>query len=295
MRVAITGGTGFVGPAVVQAVLDQGHEVRVLEHHRPCEVPDQARLTRVSGDVLDDSALDRLMAEADAVIHLVAIIREKPSKGITFARLHTEATRRAVDAAKRHSARRFILMSANGVESDIDTGYYRTKREMEDLVTQSGLEWTIFRPSYIAGDRPDGFDDRFARVVDKLPLLPDFAGGQFEIQPVALSDVARAFAKSVAMPASVGETYVLVGPERMTWHDYLTRLKAVRGRKRIVIPAPGWAVKTAASLLGSAFPASRDQLTMMFAGNVGDPRPAAEAFGLDLVRWEDAVAGLRRD
>lgn len=294
MKVAVTGGTGFVGPALVQALLDAGHEVVVLEHRRPVEVADSPRLLRVKGDVTDRESLKRAFEGCDAVAHLVAIIRQDRSKGITFERVHVEGTRNVVEAAKAAGVRRFLLMSANGVESSMDTGYFRTKREMERLVKEAGFEWTIFRPSYIAGSREGGFDHLFAGVVDKAPVLPLFAGGRFEMMPVARKDVAEAFARALDRPVSIGKTYVLVGPERFTWKEYLQRLSRVRRRRRALVPVPGWAVLGMAGALGPLFPADKDQLRMLMLGNVGDGSEAVRDLGLRLEPWESAVAGLRR-
>lgn len=292
MKVAITGGTGFVGPAVVQAMLDEGHDVVVLEHHKPVPIPDHARLRRVKGDIMEPASLRAAFAGCDAVAHLVAIIKPKPEKGITFERIHVEGTRNVVDAAKAEGVRRFLLMSANGVDLGVETPYFRTKREMERLVKEAGFDWTIFRPSYVADSTEGGFDAQFADIVDTMPVLPAFGGGRFKIQPVARKDVAEAFAHALSKPASVGHTYTLVGPERMEWRDYLERLADIRDRKRVIAPVPWGAALALARLPG--FPAEPDQLRMMRAGNVGDATEAVRDLDLDLTRWEDAVSGLRR-
>lgn len=294
MKVAVTGGTGYLGPAVVQALLDAGHEVVVLEHRRPVEVPDSPRLLRVKGDVADPSSLKAAFEGADAVAHLVAIIREDPRKGVTFQRVHVEGTRNVVAAAKAAGARRFLLMSANGVDMGMSTPYFDTKREMERMVKEAGFQWTIFRPSYVAGAREGGFDAQFASIVDKAPMLPLFGGGKFEIQPVSRRDVALAFARALERPESVGKTYVLAGPERFTWKEYLVRMARLRRRKRAMAPVPRGVVLGLAGMLGRAFPADKDQLRMLMAGNVGDPEPAARELGLPLEPWEKAVEGLRR-
>lgn len=293
MKVAVTGGTGFVGPAVVQSLLDAGHEVVVLEHRRPVDLPDSPRLRRAKGDVTDPAALKAAFEGCEAVAHLVAIIREAPKKGVTFERVHVEGTRHVVQAAKAAGVRRFLLMSANGADF-ADTPYFRTKLEMERLVKEGGFAWTVFRPSYIAGSRAGGFDAQFADIVDKAPVLPLFGGGRFEMMPVSRRDVAQAFARALERPASVGKTYVLVGPERFTWKEYLQRLAKLRGRKRLMAPAPVPVVVGMAKVLGPLFPADADQIRMLVRGNVGDPAPAVKDLGLDLQRWEDAVAGLKR-
>src|SRR5688572_9692627 len=84
MRVAITGGTGYAGPAVVEEILRAGHEVVVVEHRTPVPIGAHSRLRRARGDVRDVRALQEAFEGCDAVVHLVAILREEAKKGITF-------------------------------------------------------------------------------------------------------------------------------------------------------------------------------------------------------------------
>ncbi len=110
-------------------------------------------LRLISGDLLDAKALDTGMQDCQTVIHLVGIIMEKPSEGITFQRIHVDGTRAVVDAAARNGIGRFVQMSALGARSGAASEYHRTKFAAEQYVQQSGLEWTILQPSLIHGAR----------------------------------------------------------------------------------------------------------------------------------------------
>lgn len=305
MKVAVTGGTGYVGPAIVKEMLAEGHEVTVLEHRRPVPVPDQAKLHRAKGDIRDRASLEKAFAGHDAVVHLVAILKEDPKRGVTFQSVHVEGARNVIEAAKAAGARRLLLMTANGVD-DRDTPYFETKWRMEEMAKASGLDWTIFRPSYVSGTgehgadaktssrgSDDSFDETFARIVDAFPVLPAFDGGRFEIQPISRRNVAQAFARALTRPQTVGRTYILVGPEAMTWREYLQRLARLRGKKRVLAWAPSGLVRAMAGV-APGFPATSDQIKMLVRGSVGDPGPAVRDLGLQLDTWEEAVAGLRR-
>lgn len=305
MKVFVTGGTGYVGPAVVREMLAEGHDVVVLEHNRPVPVDDTPRLHRRKGDVRDRKSLQAAMEGCDAVCHLVAVLKEDAKRGVTFQRVHVDGARNVVEAAKARGIKRFLLMTANGTD-DRDTPYFATKWEMERMVKEAAFDWTIFRPSYVSGtgehsrDAKEGsrgtdasFDEMFAGIVDKSPVLPAFSGGHFEIQPVSRRNVAQAFARALARPRTVGQTYVLVGPERFTWREYLRRLSAVRGKRRLIAWAPTPVIMGVASV-APGFPATADQIRMLVRGSVGDPGPAVRDLDLTLDTWEEAVASLRR-
>ena len=151
MRVALIGGTGFVGGYLVDALLEAGHDVSLLVR-RGSEGKVQADVWRtISGDTAEDSAVAATVAECDAVIYNVGILRESPRQGITFESLQFDGVVRAVEAAKNAGVRRFLLMSANGAKVP-GTPYQETKKRAEDHVLSSGLDATVFRPSVIFGD-----------------------------------------------------------------------------------------------------------------------------------------------
>src|SRR2546430_822240 len=148
-RVFVTGATGFVGRAVIQAVRAEGHVVRCLV--RRGSEPDLhgfEAIERVEGDVLaPPTTLEAGMAGCDTVIHLVGIIREHPARGVTFDRIHHGATLNVLTAAARAGVRRYLHMSALGTEAHARARYHKTKWAAEEAVRASGLVWTIFLPS----------------------------------------------------------------------------------------------------------------------------------------------------
>jgi uncharacterized protein YbjT (DUF2867 family) len=279
MRVGIFGATGFVGSYLVDALVEAGHEpvalVRAghdgrLRHAERCEL--------VSGDIGDDDAVARVAAQVQAVIYNIGILREFPRRGITFEGMQHEAVRRVVDAAGRHGAERFLLMSANGVER-CRTAYQVSKRRGEQYLEASGLDWTIFRPSVIFGD-PRGrmeFATQLKRDVIDSPapaplfytgLLPTGAGS-FEMSPVHVGDVARAFVTALARPETIGKTLELGGPARLSWRAILETIAEAGGSRKAMLPVPAFGVSTAALLLErfESFPLTRDQLKMLLEGN----------------------------
>jgi len=277
MRVALIGGTGFVGEYQVDALLGAGHDVSLLVRHGS-EHKVHAEVWRtVSGDIAEDSAVDGTVAECDAVIYCVGILRESPGQGITFESLQFDGVVRAVDAAKKAGARRFLLMSANGVKVP-GTPYQETKKRAEDYVLSSGLEATVFRPSVIFGD-PKGKMEIATQLYRDLVLPPVPApgfltsAGHIMMSPVHVADVSRAFVHALADNATIGKTYPLGGPEALSWSDMVGRVAKAVGKEKWVLPVPVGLMKIGATLFDwlPFFPVTQDQLTMLAEGNTVDP------------------------
>jgi NADH dehydrogenase len=279
MRVALFGGTGYVGSYLVDELLQAGmqpvvlvrpgHESRV-RHRRVCQV--------VSGDLENNTAIDEVLRGADAVIYNIGILREFPERGITFRELHHDAACRVMQAAERAGVKRFLLMSANGVKAN-GTPYQESKFAAEQCLAGMTMDWTVFRPSVIFGN-PRGrneFATQLARDIVSSPLpAPLFYGGllpwgagDFAMSPVHVRDVARAFVKALTTPETIGQILPLGGPRSVSWRHILTDIAAAVGREKRMVPVPAMGVSAVAMLLDrfESFPVTRDQLQMLLEGN----------------------------
>src|SRR5436190_18230814 len=123
-RVFVTGGSGFVGTAVIEELLSRGHAVNALAHRGNLRATGGG-VRIVRGDLFDRGALDEGVRGCDAVVHLVGIIMERPSKGVTFKRIHFDGTRNVVDAAVRNGVRRYVHMSALGTRPGAVSNYHK--------------------------------------------------------------------------------------------------------------------------------------------------------------------------
>jgi len=306
MKVAVIGGTGFVGLHITRQLIAAGHVPRLLvrpgsdakiERLDVCEV--------VQGTVADTAALLNCLTGADAVIYLIGILREIPSKGVTFEALQHQGVLSSIAAAQQAGVSRFLLMTANGIRAD-GTPYQRTKYQAEQALKASGLRWTIFRPSVIFGD-PQGrmeFCSQLKKDIIDSPmpaplfydgLLPIKAGA-FELAPVSVTDVASAFVLALSEPRTESQTYSLCGPERLSWKEILTTIAAASGKSKLMLPAPAAAIKATAALLDRFpwFPITRDQIAMLLEGNVCEGNDAFARLGLTPQRFGiESLAYLR--
>ena len=282
-RVFVTGATGFVGRAVIQAVRAEGHVVRCLV--RRGSEPDLhgfEAIERVEGDVLAPPAtLEAGMAGCDTVIHLVGIIREHPARSVTFDRIHHDATLNVLTAAARAGVRRYLHMSALGADAHARARYHQTKWAAEEAVRASGLVWTIFRPSVIYG-AGDGFISMLARMVRRLPVVPVIGDGRQRLQPVSVEHVAAGFARAVTLETSAKQTYVIAGADVVSIHELLALIATALHRRVRTISVPLGLMRPMAQAFHRlpSFPVTPDQLLMLEEDNTGDARPFYETFGL---------------
>ena len=278
MNVGIFGGTGFVGGYLVDALLAARYPVYALVRRgseAKLRAPGLCRV--IEGDLSDEAAITAVVSRCNAVIYNVGLLREYPSQGITFEEAHYEGVRRVVEAAKEAGVKRFLLMSANGVEA-ASTPYQETKLRAERLAEASGLDVTIFQPSVIFGD-PRGTMEIATQLYQDLvrPPVPapgfhtglSAASGPVLMSPVHVEDVAAAFISALEDPATFGKTFRLGGPEELSWAEMIERVAAAVGKKKTVLPVPIGLMKLGATMLDwlPAFPVTRDQLTMLAQGN----------------------------
>ena len=203
MKVALFGGTGFVGSYMVRELICKKFIPRLLvrkgskfKRTSDCEV--------VYGEIQDENTVIDTIEGTDAVIFNIGIIRQFPKKGISYEKLHSYGARCCMEAACKLGVNRFILMSANGVKLD-GTGYQKTKWQADEYLQKSGLNWTIFRPSLIFGDPGgQGISEFCTQLRDDMLSIPlpaplfyggilPFNAGLFSMYPIHVANVAEYF------------------------------------------------------------------------------------------------------
>jgi NADH dehydrogenase len=291
VTVLVTGGTGFIGPKVVHALRARELPVRALvrEPSRGRQLESWGAELAV-GDVTDPESLRRAVEGCDVVVHLVGLMRAGAAE---YERVMTQGTRDLVEAARAAGVRRFVLMSALGVDERTKdlVPYYRAKWDMERIVEGSGLEHVIFRPSFVFG-RDGGALGLFVRLARWMPVTPIAGSGDQRIQPIWVEDVAEFFARSVDEPAAANRTFEIGGPDAVDWNELYARIKRTLGTRRPSVHVPMSVLRVQATLTDwfPKAPVSRDQLKMLAAGdNTCDVRPALEVFKVPLVGLDEQL------
>jgi len=280
--IAITGATGFVGRAIVARARAAGHRVRAIVRNPSSAhwLADQFDCELVAGNVLEAATLANALHDVQSVIHLVGIIREHGAN--TFPHVHRQGTANIVTAMQQAGVARLIHMSALGTRPAARSQYHQTKWAAEEIVRQSGLAWTIFRPSLVYGPGNQSISE-LSKIVRVAPVIPVLGSGSSKIQPVSVAVVSQCFVGSLTNPNAVRQTYDLCGPVALTWNELYDQLLAAQGRRKpkLHLPLPfARMLATLGEWLLPNPPFTRDQLLMLQEDNPGNPGPATRDFNL---------------
>ena len=290
-RILITGGSGFVGSEIRKALADR--ELRLLVRD-PSSVRDAGAAELVRGDALDPASLEPAMAGVDAVIHLVAIIEESGDK--TFDLVIRQGSENVVTAARNAGVRRLVHMSALGAQPNPAYPYLNAKWGAEQAVRQSGLEWTIIRPSVIFGPR-DGFVNVLAGLIRRAPIIPVVGSGESKFQPVAVGEVAAVYRAVLDDPTAIGQTYELGGGETYSYEEMLDVIAAQLGKRKPKLHLPVGLMRTVVAL-SSPLPKSlrppvtKEQLNMLALDNCTDQSATAALIGRQPIALRDGLEYL---
>jgi len=290
VKIFISGGTGFVGGHLCRELLSRGHQLRLLAHGRRGD--ERTGIQYVAGDVTSAADCATGAKGCDAVINLVGIIREFPARGITFPRLHVEATRNMLAAAKENGIGRYMQMSALGSRPGAVSGYHRSKYAAEELVTASGLDYTIFRPSLIFGPE-DAFVNMLAGFIRSFPVVPVIGDGKYRLQPIAADDVARCFALALEKADTIRQGYNICGPDRLTYLEIVDAVARALDRYFVLkMKNPLVLMQFVTPLLEKFpfYPVTSDQITMLLEESICDGS-WQETFGFTPVGF---AAGIKR-
>lgn len=250
--VLVAGGTGFIGRHIVHSLQARGHDVAVLSRtpERAVRAVPQGTAVR-QGDVRCPETLQAAMEGVDTVINAVQFPNhpvENPRKGYTYMAVDGEGTVRLVAAAKAAGVRRFIYLSGAGTRAGQTAPWFRTKLLAEKAVRESGLAYTIFRPSWVYGPE-DRSLNRFVTFARYLPFVPVIGDGQTRVQPLLVSDLAEVVATSVSLSQTESQVYDVGGPEALTMDQIIRTMLKVMGKRRPLLHGPVPLIKAVAALL----------------------------------------------
>lgn len=278
MKVLLTGATGLLGGALIEALISSGHEARCLlredssNRHRL----DPADVEITPGDAGDAEAVARAASGADAVVHAAGIEYAPP----------------LVEGMKRAGVERLVAVSSTSAHSAYESRS-GPKLAMEAVVRDSGLAWTIVRPAMIYGSERDKNMHRLLRFLDRSPVFPVFGSGDNLWQPVYHEDLARGVLAALENPGAVGEAYDLPGAAPLSYRELAITAASALGREVRVMSVPLEPVYRASRLAeraGFRLPVGSDQVQRLREDKAYPHDKARRELGYSPRRFEDGIA-----
>ena len=267
MKVLVTGGTGVVGRAAVTALLERGHQVRLLSRNAERDAAQwDDDVEPWVGDVGRDQGVPGSADGCDAILHVVGIVAD--TDGATIDQVNVEGTRHIRREAERAGAPRLVFVSSLGADKGTSE-YHRSKREAETIVRGYSGEWVILRPGNVYGPGDDEIS-LLLRMVRTLPVIPVIGGGDVKFQPVYSGDLGLALAMAVERNDLAQRTLEIAGTEETSQNDLLDRFARITGRQPARVGVPEFLTSFGISLAESAglpVPFHEAQLTMLREGN----------------------------
>lgn len=287
LRIVITGGSGFVGTHLARALVDAGHQVVVVSRGTKRR-PRRPNVSFVRADLTDSPVLFDVFGGSDAVINLVAIIRERGQQ--TFQRVNVEATERVSEAARKAGVPHLIHQSAIGVDPDPRYPYLATKWQGEQAARGSGVPFTVLRPSVIFGPG-DGFFTLLARLIRLNPVVPIPGDGQALFQPISIDDVCRCHRIALERGAT-DSVHEIGGPEHLTYEELVLTIKRQLSLHRFTARVPIRMLLPLAYAMDKVLPSppvTPQQLRLLERNNITRLQAVPSAFHFQPQRFADNI------
>lgn len=240
MKIAITGGTGFVGRNIARTLARDGHEVVLLARGFDAADPTIRQLPNAqffAVGLSDAGKLAEAFSGCDAVAHCAGINREIGSQ--TYQRVHVEGTRNVVEASQRAGVRKVVLISFLRARPQCGSGYHESKWAAEEIVRNSGLDYVVLKCGVIYG-KGDHMLDHLSHAFHTFPLFAFVGFKDKPIRPNSVEDVARLVKILLTTNTLSKQTVAVIGPEELTLREAVRRVAAVAGKQPLMFPLPLW-------------------------------------------------------
>lgn len=236
MKVAVTGGTGFVDSHLAGYLAAKSHKVVLLARHASHSVS-RNNMESIPCNIANEGELTQALTGCEAVAHCAGINREIGEQ--TYEKVHVEGTRCVVEASQKAGIKKIALVSFLRARPECGSTYHETKWAAEELVRNSGLDYTVLKPGIIYG-RGDHMLSHLSQTIKLSPIFGSVGRKGCLIRPLAVEDMAHVLSAAIVEGRLGRQTVTVMGPETMRIGEAARRVASVLGRKILVFPMPLW-------------------------------------------------------
>ena len=213
-KIVVTGASGFIAKNLRKHLSEKNVDLISISRNDFKNFKSESKIISKN---YDEKKLLHLIKNSDALIHLVGI--GKQSVNSDYDAINAELTRHVVDLSKKANIKKIVYLSGLGVSAKTTLGYFISKYNAENFIVDSGLGYTVFRPSYIVGT-----DDMFTKYLKRQIKNGEIGipgSGSYSIQPIHISDVVKIIFESALQPKFNNKIIDLVGPDFVTFEKYV--------------------------------------------------------------------------
>ena len=213
-RIIVVGASGFVGKNLRNFLYENKFDVLGISRKNFRKYSSEIKIISTN---LSDPKLQSKLKNYDALIHLVGIGRQTSKS--TFEEINLNLTKDMIKTCKNAGIKKIVFISGLGVSKNNTSNYFTSKYKAEQEIINSGLDYTIFRASYIIG-KTDHLTKSLSKQMKKgVIIIP--GSGKYQLQPIFVEDVAKIILKSILEKKFSKKILDLVGPRKISFEDFV--------------------------------------------------------------------------
>ena len=287
--ILLTGATGFIGGHVLKALSERKIPVRCLSRKSlPSENPD---INYVSGDVLNYDSLLSATASVDTVYYFIHMMGEQKEQK-KFDILDRIAVTNMVKACKTNGVKRIIHLTGMSNPREKLSHHLASRREVEEIIKESGIDYTIFRASVIIGRGGAAFEI-LDTVVRKFPIVPVFNWENSKVQTIYIGDVIHYLVECLNKRETINRSFDIGSSQALTYRELMQQYAKEIGLKRIFIRIPGSWHRVSSMFLGKLAPVNPDVVYWLIESlrnnMICEPNDLKKIFGFEPISFKDSI------
>ncbi|MCX9083379.1 MAG: NAD(P)H-binding protein [Candidatus Methanoperedens sp.] len=289
--ILLTGATGFIGSRVLQGLSKKPVQVRCLV--RKPVTSHNPDITYLTGDVLDPDSIIKATTGVDTVYYFIHMMGNQPAgEQRKFDELDRLAINNMVGACRENGVKRIIHLTGMRNPNEKLSHHLESRKEVEDIIRNSGIDHTIFRASIIIGRGGAAFDI-LDTVVRKFALIPIFQWQNTRVQPIYIDDVIRYLVDCLDKKETLNKCYDIGCPEVLTYKELIEQYAKELGLKRTFIRIPGSWHRVPAMILGKLSPADPNVVYWLIESlhnnMICEPNDLNKIFGFEPIGIKESI------